>query len=177
MRPNAAVLAALFPRTPVACIALLHPAFDSSSSSAEAPLTPAPIRSVTTARTDSAGLADMRLPSAPPFLVRRQPAPAKACWPTTHRAPDCRNPALKVCDVGCRRRRFCLPLQVRDRCGNGVNTVPIERILQQARSSAGEHFPDTEGVGGSIPPVPTIFRGLSCESPMRYNAGSRCPAH
>ena len=25
----------------------------------------------------------------------------------------------------------------------------------QARSSAGEHFPDAEGVGGSIPPVPT----------------------
>ena len=25
----------------------------------------------------------------------------------------------------------------------------------KARSSAGEHFPDTEGVGGSIPPVPT----------------------
>jgi hypothetical protein len=25
----------------------------------------------------------------------------------------------------------------------------------EARSSAGEHFPDTEGVGGSIPPVPT----------------------
>ena len=27
----------------------------------------------------------------------------------------------------------------------------------QARSSVGEHFPDTEGVGGSNPPVPTIM--------------------
>jgi hypothetical protein len=27
----------------------------------------------------------------------------------------------------------------------------------KARSSAGEHFPDTEGVGGSIPPVPTKY--------------------
>jgi hypothetical protein len=30
-------------------------------------------------------------------------------------------------------------------------------LYAQARSSAGEHFPDTEGVGGSIPPVPTSF--------------------
>jgi hypothetical protein len=29
------------------------------------------------------------------------------------------------------------------------------REYPEARSSAGEHFPDTEGVGGSIPPVPT----------------------
>jgi hypothetical protein len=28
----------------------------------------------------------------------------------------------------------------------------------QARSSAGEHFLDAEGVGGSIPPVPTSIR-------------------
>src|ERR1700730_205590 len=32
---------------------------------------------------------------------------------------------------------------------------PILPSHPKARSSAGEHFPDTEGVGGSIPPVPT----------------------
>jgi hypothetical protein len=31
----------------------------------------------------------------------------------------------------------------------------IYSLQTKARSSEGEHFPDTEGVGGSIPPVPT----------------------
>ena len=35
--------------------------------------------------------------------------------------------------------------------------VFVSALLLQARSSVGEHFPDTEGVGGSIPPVPTNF--------------------
>ena len=33
--------------------------------------------------------------------------------------------------------------------------LPLKLHQTQARSSAGEHFPDAEGVGGSIPPVPT----------------------
>ena len=33
----------------------------------------------------------------------------------------------------------------------------IAKAYPEARSSAGEHFPDTEGVGGSIPPVPTNY--------------------
>jgi hypothetical protein len=33
--------------------------------------------------------------------------------------------------------------------------IDVNNMLSKARSSAGEHFPDTEGVGGSIPPVPT----------------------
>src|SRR5690349_15830586 len=32
-------------------------------------------------------------------------------------------------------------------------------LAPKARSSVGEHFPDTEGVGGSNPPVPTILFG------------------
>lgn len=33
--------------------------------------------------------------------------------------------------------------------------MPLQPQYRQARSSAGEHFLDAEGVGGSIPPVPT----------------------
>src|SRR5579862_2360505 len=42
----------------------------------------------------------------------------------------------------------------------------------KARSSVGEHFPDTEGVGGSNPPVPTIIR--VARAPLR--SASRAPA-
>ena len=35
---------------------------------------------------------------------------------------------------------------------------------EKARSSVGEHFLDAEGVGGSIPPVPTNPRNFSTDT-------------
>ena len=46
----------------------------------------------------------------------------------------------------------------RSECGRSRNEVSFQSVCRrgspQARSSEGEHFPDTEGVGGSSPPVP-----------------------
>jgi hypothetical protein len=42
----------------------------------------------------------------------------------------------------------------------------------KARSSAGEHFPDTEGVGGSIPPVPTSSFRVSVSADFVAARGS-----
>jgi hypothetical protein len=39
---------------------------------------------------------------------------------------------------------------------------PMTMLDAKARSSAGEHFLDAEGVGGSIPPVPTILGSQVC---------------
>ena len=38
-----------------------------------------------------------------------------------------------------------------------ANRMHRTRVLTKARSSVGERFPDTEEVGGSIPPVPTMI--------------------
>gem|GEM_PF-3326931 len=37
----------------------------------------------------------------------------------------------------------------------------VKLVAVQARSSVGEHYLDTVGVGGSIPPVPTIMHPIS----------------
>jgi hypothetical protein len=45
--------------------------------------------------------------------------------------------------------------------------MPLKLQNRQARSSAGEHFLDAEGVGGSIPPVPTsIAKAVPPQSPI-----------
>ena len=44
---------------------------------------------------------------------------------------------------------------------------------EQARSSAGEHLPDTQGVGGSIPPVPTILSRTWSSIAFRQGMGRR----
>ncbi len=41
---------------------------------------------------------------------------------------------------------------------------PIQTMTDKARSSGGERFPDTEEVGGSIPPVPTIKNNYEVKS-------------
>ena len=45
----------------------------------------------------------------------------------------------------------------------------LPTLLLQARSSVGEHFPDTEGVGGSIPPVPTNFTACIYEKEASFD--------
>ena len=64
-------------------------------------------------------------------------------------------------------RFACAPLVARfcDICYRIVLAAPGCRadLGPKARSSVGEHFPDTEGVGGSNPPVPTILFGAELE--------------
>ncbi|GEM_PF-2776787 len=66
----------------------------------------------------------------------------------------------------------------------GISVVPLPKIVYlfrclistlqlhktEARSSAGEHFLDAEGVGGSIPPVPTSPQ----QSAQRFNTLRCC---
>jgi hypothetical protein len=84
--------------------------------------------------------------------------PAEACWLTSRQRAD--EPGVQtapaVSDVrGHIRLTICwLP-------GAGILFTLAACLLlfvkaeAQARSSAGEHFPDAEGVDGSIPSVPT----------------------
>jgi hypothetical protein len=54
----------------------------------------------------------------------------------------------------------------RSRARNGLNgpEASLNESTGWARSSAGEHYVDIVGVGGSIPPAPTIFPG-NCSMP------------
>src|SRR6202521_5230528 len=77
--------------------------------------------------------------------------------------------------VGCRVQGICLTLRftcgpteiVRFRSSEPLSSQRFSSMrrdadpVMKARSSAGEHFPDTEGVGGSIPPVPTSLLRLA----------------
>ena len=55
-------------------------------------------------------------------------------------------PPIQIAVLGCPIPQNCLSFYC---------LTPLKLENTQARSSAGEHFPDAEGVGGSIPPVPT----------------------
>jgi hypothetical protein len=57
------------------------------------------------------------------------------------------------------------------RFGADIRTPPVTSDLLRARSSAGEHLVDIEGVTGSIPVAPTIQSSRTAETVIR--AGTR----
>ncbi len=60
---------------------------------------------------------------------------------------------VKGCDsFGCKKNEVKIRKQLDSLSGD---LIQERRSWLQARSSVGEHYLDTVGVGGSIPPVPT----------------------